>query len=133
MFHPCLDFTAGGSNATFSQNNVVAYATNFIGRPYQWGATGPDTFDCSGFVQYVYSHFGVGLSRTTYTQINEGTYVSRSDLQPGDLVFFGSSGNPHHVGMYVGDNCYIHAPRTGDYIKISPLTRSDYLTARRVN
>jgi peptidoglycan hydrolase CwlO-like protein len=117
--------------SSLSSDAVVQYASNFLGARYVWGATGPNTFDCSGFVQYVYSHFGVSLSRTTYTQINEGSYVSRDNLQPGDLVFFGS-GSPHHVGMYVGNNEYIHAPRTGDVVKISSLTRSDYMGARRV-
>ena len=125
-------YTPSRGSASFSSNSVVAFASNFLGTPYVWGASGPQYFDCSGFMQYVYGHFGVSLSRTTFTQINEGSYVPRENLQPGDLIFFGSSSNPHHVGMYVGNNSYIHAPSTGDVIKISALTRSDYLTARRV-
>ena len=119
-------------SASLSSNAIVAYASNYLGTPYVWGAAGPQYFDCSGFMQHIYNHFGVSLSRTTYTQINEGSYVPREALQPGDLIFFGSSSDPHHVGMYVGNNSYIHAPRTGDVIKISALTRGDYLTARRV-
>jgi len=119
-------------SSSLSSDSVVAYASNFLGTPYVWGATGPQYFDCSGFMQYVYAHFGVNLSRTTFTQINEGSYVPRESLQAGDLIFFGTGSNPHHVGMYVGNNSYIHAPRTGDVIKISALTRGDYLTARRV-
>jgi peptidoglycan hydrolase CwlO-like protein len=122
----------GQGTVSASANAVVAYSRKFLGIPYEWGGNGPKTFDCSGFVKYVYANFGIKISRTTYTQIKEGKYVSRDNLQPGDLVFFGSSSNPHHVGMYVGNNCYIHAPRTGDVIKISPLTRRDYLTARRI-
>jgi peptidoglycan DL-endopeptidase CwlO len=119
--------------ATASQSNLIVYASNFMGTPYVWGGSSPKPgFDCSGFMQYVYDHFGINLSRTTYTQINEGVAVSRDKLQPGDLVFFGTWGDPHHVGMYVGENSYIHAPQTGDVIKISPLTRRDYLTARRI-
>ncbi|MGH4123374.1 MAG: NlpC/P60 family protein [Clostridium sp.] len=114
-----------------NSSEVIAYAQSFMGTRYEWGATGPNTFDCSGFVQYVYAHFGVSTGRTTYDQITAGEYVSRGNLQPGDLVFFGS-GSPHHVGMYVGNNSYIHAPSTGDVVKISALTRSDYLSARRV-
>lgn len=120
-----------GSGA-FSGNDVVEYAKEFIGIPYKWGGNSPDEgMDCSGYVRYVYRYFGVYLTRTTYSQINEGMYVSRDELQPGDLVFFGY-GSPHHVGIYVGNNYYIHAPRTGDYIKISPMTRTDYMTGRRV-
>ena len=122
----------GSGSASLSSNAIVAYASNYLGTPYVWGAAGPQYFDCSGFMQHIYNHFGVSLSRTTYTQINEGSYVPREALQPGDLIFFGSSSDPHHVGMYVGNNSYIHAPRTGDVIKISALTRGDYLTARRV-
>jgi cell wall-associated NlpC family hydrolase len=114
-----------------SSNEVIAYAKTFLGTPYEWAATGPNTFDCSGFTQYVYAHFGVATGRSTYDQINAGSYVSRDNLQAGDLVLFGS-GSPHHVGIYVGNNSYIHAPRTGDVVKISQLTRSDYMTARRV-
>lgn len=115
-----------------SNSDVIAYAYNFLGIPYLWGGTSPSGFDCSGFTQYVYAHFGVGLGRTTYEQINNGSPVSRAQLQPGDLVLFGSSGNPHHVGIYVGNGMYIHAPQTGDVIKVSPLNRGDFLVGRRV-
>lgn len=114
-----------------STNAVVAYATNFLGIPYEWGGNGPNTFDCSGFVRYVFAHFGVSMTRTTYTQYLEGQYVPRDQLRPGDVIFFGS-GLPHHVGIYVGNNSYIHAPQTGDVIKISILTRGDYHSARRM-
>ena len=123
----------GTTSAPISDSNVIAYASNFLGTPYLWGGTSPSTgFDCSGFTQYVYAHFGISLGRTTYDQINDGYGVSRDALQPGDLVFFGQGGNPTHMGMYVGNNTYIHAPRTGDVIKISSMNRSDYITARRV-
>ncbi|MBZ9686274.1 NlpC/P60 family protein [Clostridium estertheticum] len=118
-------------DSSVSSNEVIAYAQTFLGTPYEWAATGPNTFDCSGFTQYVYAHFGVSTGRSTYDQITAGEFVSRENLQPGDLVFFGS-GTPHHVGIYVGNNSYIHAPSTGDVVKISALTRSDYLSARRV-
>jgi len=119
-------------NSSTSSNDIVNYASAFLGTPYVWGANGPKNFDCSGFVKYVYAHFGVSISRTTYTQIKEGSYVSKENLKPGDLIFFGTFSNPYHVAMYVGNNSYIHAPRTGDVVKISALTRSDYLTARRI-
>ncbi|NMM64826.1 glycoside hydrolase [Clostridium sp. P21] len=121
------------SNSPSDIDAVIAYATTFLGTPYVWGGTSPKPgFDCSGFTQYVCAHFGVSIGRTTYDQINDGTEVSRSSLKPGDLIFFGTASDPHHVGMYIGFGAYIHAPHTGDVIKISPLTRSDYLTARRV-
>ncbi|WP_392486309.1 NlpC/P60 family protein [Haloimpatiens sp. FM7315] len=120
------------SSGTASNSNVLSYAYKFLGVPYLWGGTSPSGFDCSGFTQYVYSNFGVSLGRTTYTQINNGAAVPRSQLQPGDLVFFGSASSPHHVGIYVGNNSYIHAPRTGDVVKVSSLTRSDFAGGRRV-
>jgi len=125
-------YTPSRGSSSLSSNAIVAYASNFLGTPYAWGANGPSSFDCSGFVKYVYAHFGVSLSRSTTTQINEGSYVARENLEPGDLIFFGASSDPHHVGMYVGNNSYIHAPSTGDVVKISALTRKDYLAARRV-
>jgi len=117
--------------SSVSSNEVIAYAESFMGTPYEWGATGPNTFDCSGFVQYVYAHFGVSTGRSTYDQITHGTFVSKENLQAGDLVFFGS-GSPHHVGIYVGNGSYIHAPHTGDVVKVSKLGRDDYMSARRV-
>lgn len=117
-------------SSSLSSDTVVAYASNFLGTPYQWGGNGPNTFDCSGFVKYVYAHFGVSLPRVASDQQGSGSPVSRGNLQPGDLVFFGSPA--HHVGIYVGNNAYMHAPRTGDVVKISPLTRGDYSGAVRV-
>ncbi|WP_411682845.1 NlpC/P60 family protein [Clostridium thailandense] len=127
---PKITLSRGGS--PISSDNVVAYASNFLGTPYLWGGTTPSGFDCSGFTQYVYRHFGISVGRTTYDQINDGVGVSRDQLQPGDLIFFGKGGNPTHMGMYVGNGAMIHAPHTGDVVKISPIDRSDYITARRV-
>lgn len=118
------------SPAEYSHDELVVYAANYLGTRYQWGGGSPSGFDCSGFTKYVFSHFGVSLKRRAIEQSREGQAVSRSDLQPGDLVFFGSP--VHHVGIYVGNNSFIHAPQTGDYVKISPLTRGDYAGARRM-
>lgn len=125
-------YTPSRGSIPISNNAVIAYASNFLGTPYLWGGTTPAGFDCSGFTQYVYRHFGVTIGRTTYDQINDGYAVSRDALEPGDLIFFGSSGNPTHVGIYVGNDMYINAPHTGDVVKIASINRYDYLTARRV-
>jgi peptidoglycan DL-endopeptidase CwlO len=97
---------------------ILNEAYKHLGAKYVWGATGPDTFDCSGFTSYVYKHAaGMDISRTTYTQIDVGQPVSQDQLKPGDLVF------PHagHVGIYVGNGQMIHAPQTGEVIKVSPV------------
>lgn len=124
----------GEETASLSSDALIAYASEFLGTPYVWGANGPKSFDCSGFTRYVFAHFGVRLPRVSRDQAQTGTYVSRENLQPGDLVFFKKGSAPvHHVGIYVGNGSYIHAPRTGDVVKISTLSsRSDYAWARRV-
>lgn len=116
---------------SISSDEVVVYASKFLGTPYAWGANGTEYFDCSGFTKYVYAHFGVKLPRVSRDQAQTGTYVSRGNLEAGDLVFFGSP--THHVGIYVGNDSYIHAPRTGDVVKISSLSsRSDFTHGRSV-
>lgn len=116
-----------------SGDEAVRIAKAYIGTPYVWGGTTPKGFDCSGFVQYVYRQMGVSINRVAADQANNGVYVAKEDLQPGDLVFFKKSGRAiHHVGMYVGNGQYIHAPSTGRSICIENLTRSDYYTARRI-
>ncbi|MCY6960218.1 C40 family peptidase [Clostridium brassicae] len=123
----------GTPPASSSGSAIVSYAYGFQGCRYVWGATGPNTFDCSGFTQYVFAHFGIRIPRVSRDQAEVGAYVSKGSLQPGDLVFFGK-GSIHHVGIYVGNGCYIHAPKTGDVVKISSLAgRSDYSHARRVS
>ncbi len=120
-------------NSKVSSNAIIAYASNFLGRPYKWGGNGPNSFDCSGFTKYVFAHFGIKIPRVSRDQARAGKYVPKSQLQAGDLVFFAKPGKPvHHVGIYVGNNSMIHAPQTGDVVKISSLSRrSDYYTARR--
>lgn len=119
------------------RQRVVNIANQYIGVPYKWGGMSPEGFDCSGFVQYVYKQYGITLPRTTAQQPDVGTAVDKSELQPGDLVFFRGS-QPHsngigHVGIYIGNDQFIHAPSTGDVVKISKLSsRKDYKTARRI-
>jgi cell wall-associated NlpC family hydrolase len=99
---------------------VVGIAMRYLGIPYKWGGASPSTgFDCSGFTQYVFAQIGVSLPHYTGAQWNMGTPVSRSQLEPGDLVFFNGLG---HMGIYVGGGNFIHAPHTGDVVKISPLS-----------
>ena len=108
--------------------NILAYAKNFIGVPYRYGGSSPSGFDCSGFVKFVYSYFGVNLPRTSYSQMQSGYAVSLDSLMPGDLLFFRGGG---HVGIYAGNNTYIHAPQTGRTVSIDPLDRT-VIAARRI-
>jgi len=112
---------------------VVGIAMRYLGTPYVWGGSGPGGFDCSGLVAYVYAQVGVSLPHYTGAQWSVGVPVSRSDLQPGDLVFFNGLG---HVGIYIGGGQFIHAPHSGDVVKISSLSDSwyaaTYMGARRV-
>lgn len=103
---------------TGSGNNVVSFAESLIGVPYVYGGTTPSGFDCSGFVQYVYSHFGVNLPRTTTQQENCGTQIPVSQAQPGDLYFWGNKGSAYHVAICVGNGKYIAAPEPGQSVSI---------------
>ena len=118
------------------KSDVVKCAYKLIGKPYVYGASGPNEFDCSGLTQYVYKSTGKNISRTTYTQVKEGVEVSKKDLKPGDLVFFNTSSYMSHVGIYVGNGSFIHAPRTGKPVTISTLNEGYYCerfaTARRI-
>lgn len=114
-------------------SQIVAYALSLQGTPYVYGATGPDSFDCSGFVQYVYKKHGIYLGRTTGDQVHEGIPVSLGNIQPGDLVLFGSPSSPHHVGIYIGGGDYVHAPHSGDVVRVASLSnRWDTVTVRRI-
>jgi cell wall-associated NlpC family hydrolase len=112
---------------------VVGVALQYLGTPYVWGASGPGAFDCSGFTAYVYAQVGVYLPHNAAAQYGYGTPVSRDQLEPGDLVFFDGLG---HVGLYIGNGQFVHAPHTGDVVKISSLSDSwyaaTYVGARRL-
>ena len=98
---------------------VVGIAMRYLGVPYVWGGSTPRGFDCSGFVAYVFAQIGVSLPHSSYAMFGMGTPVSISQLQPGDLVFFSGAG---HMGIYIVGGQFIHAPHTGDVVKISSLS-----------
>ncbi|WP_329301285.1 NlpC/P60 family protein [Streptomyces sp. NBC_00659] len=107
-----------GSTATDSSSKAaeaLAFARAQVGKPYVWGATGPDSYDCSGLTQAAWNAAGVSLPRVTYDQVNAGTTVSLADARPGDLVFFYD--DISHVGLYIGDGMMIHAPKPGAYVR----------------
>ncbi|MGH4122912.1 MAG: SH3 domain-containing protein [Clostridium sp.] len=124
-------------NTTATGNNLVSYSNKFLGTPYIWGGETPAKFsttgkylsggfDCSGLVQYIYKNFGMNLPRTTMEQVDIGATVNINNLESGDLVFFTTnSAEPSqvsHVGIYIGNNKFIHCPKPGDVVKISELT-----------
>ncbi|MFF9283735.1 C40 family peptidase [Streptomyces griseosporeus] len=112
--------TSGGTSASDSSyatkaDKALAFARAQVGKPYVWGATGPDSYDCSGLTQAAWKAAGVDLPRTTYDQVNAGTTVPLSQAQPGDLVFFYD--DVTHVGLYIGNGMMIHAPKPGAYVR----------------
>lgn len=120
-------------------SQVVASAKNYLGCKYVYGGNGPSTFDCSGFVKYIYAQFGYPLNRTATDQLENGISVEKSALLPGDLVFFRSSGTVKpvsHVGMYVGEGSFIHASTNQYQVRIDNLDSGYYSSifvgARRV-
>lgn len=128
-----------GSAASLSAGErVVQIAEQYLGIPYVYGGSTPAGFDCSGFTSYVFKQLGYSLYRSSYQQINNGVPVSKSELQPGDLLLFKRQGASriHHVGIYVGDGMMIHSPQTGDVIKytsiVSGYYNNCYYAARRI-
>jgi len=106
------------------QQRIVGYARHLIGIRYSYGGTSPTSgFDCSGFTRFVYAHFGIDLPHYSGAQFGIGRRVSRGRLLPGDLVFFDGLG---HVGIYVGDGRFIHAPHTGTQVRVDRLWGSGY-------
>jgi cell wall-associated NlpC family hydrolase len=122
-----------GSPPPSTHGGVVGIAMRYLGTPYVWGGSSPSTgFDCSGFVMYVYSQVGISLPHNAAMQYGYGSPVSRSNLQPGDIVFFNGLG---HNGIYIGGNQFIHSPHTGDVVKISSITdwyASTFVGGRRL-
>ncbi len=136
-----LSATSSGSTSTSSSvDKVISYAKSLLGKPYVWGAQGPSSFDCSGYTYYVFKNSAnITLPRVSQDQSNYGTYVSRSNLRAGDLVFFDTSGandgNVSHVGIYLGNNQFIHASSSKKKVVISEMTSyysEAFVRARRV-
>jgi cell wall-associated NlpC family hydrolase len=125
----------GGTIPGDRYGSVVSIAMQYHGVKYVWGGASPSGFDCSGFVMYVFAQVGISLPHYTVAQWNypDSVSVPRSELQPGDLVFFAGLG---HVGIYVGNGQFIHAPHTGDVVRIDSLSegwyRSEYDGAKRI-
>jgi len=112
---------------------VVGIAMQYLGVPYRWGGADPSGFDCSGFSMYVYAKVGVSLPHHAASQYGMGSPVSKDQLEPGDLVFFNGLG---HMGIYIGGGQFVHAPHSGDVVKVSSLSDSWYaqtwVGARRI-
>ena len=128
----------GTNTANSAGARVVQIAEQFLGLPYVYGGSTPAGFDCSGFTSYVFKQLGYSLYRSSYQQINNGIPVSKSELQPGDLLLFKKQGASriHHVGIYVGNGMMIHSPQTGDVIKYTSIVtgyyNNCYYAARRI-
>jgi peptidoglycan DL-endopeptidase CwlO len=134
---PAPSSSSGGSSGSSApppatHSSVVSIALQYLGVPYVWGGASPSGFDCSGLTMYAYAKVGVYLPHNAAMQYGMGTPVSRSQLAPGDLVFFNGLS---HVGMYIGGGRFVHAPHTGDVVKISSLSEywyaATYVGARR--
>ena len=114
---PTASTSTATSTASASASAITSYALTFLGVPYVWGGTTPSGFDCSGYVQYVYSHFGISVGRTTYPQQYAGTKISVASAQAGDLYFWGSYGSAYHVAIALGGGQYVMAPAPGQVVK----------------
>ncbi|MDR3563867.1 MAG: NlpC/P60 family protein [Negativicutes bacterium] len=126
-----------GLNDSRKAQQLVIFAKQFIGVPYVWAGRSPAGFDCSGFISYVFDHFGVALPRMADEQFESGLAVNRRDLQVGDLVFFSTyEPGPSHVGIYIGSGQFIHASSGANEVTITPMAKQyyveRYLGARRV-
>ena len=128
------------TSTSTSVSKVISYAKKLLGKPYVWGAEGPSSFDCSGFTCYVFKNAAnINLPRVSKDQSNYGTYVKKSDLREGDLIFFDTSGendgNVSHVGIYLGNNQFIHCSSSKGQVVISEMSSyytKAYVNARRV-
>lgn len=118
-----------GTTTTVTGNKIVDFAKNYLGVPYRWGGASPSGFDCSGFVYYVFNNVGISLPRSLAQQQNMGVAVAKSDLQPGDVVYFQNTYTTgiSHVGIYVGGGKFIHAPSSGKVVSYADLNSNYYI------
>ena len=121
--------SSSSSSGTTTGSKIVAKAKQYLGVPYKWGGTDPSGFDCSGFVYYVLRSQGINVSRTQTAMYSQGTPVAKSNLQPGDVVFFQNTykAGLSHVGIYVGDGQFIHAPSSGKVVSYANLYTDYYI------
>lgn len=101
---------------------IARLSHRYLGTPYVWAGTTPSGFDCSGFVRFLYAHYGMDLPHSSYAQWELGQHVARSDLRPGDIVFFGTG----HVGIWLGNGRFIHSPHTGTVVSINSIRTGWY-------
>lgn len=134
-----VTYTKPSTSSTTNKkiDTVVSTVKAQVGKPYVYGAAGPNSFDCSGLTYYSYKKAGVYLNRSSRDQASNGKHVSKSNLKPGDLIFFNSGTNSiRHVGMYVGNNKFVHSPSPGKTVRYESLSTSyyvkGYVTARRI-
>jgi cell wall-associated NlpC family hydrolase len=128
-----------GTISDDTMNELVMYAMSLADTPYHFGGKTPDNgFDCSGFVDHVFHHsLGISLPRTSHEISQVGTFVKREQLRPGDLVFYNTQHSAYsHVGIYVGENKFVHAPKTGSQIRVEKMNEKYWLNryngARRI-
>ncbi|MDZ4232419.1 MAG: C40 family peptidase [Dietzia sp.] len=123
-----VEFAAPAPQISTGQRILDAASTR-VGSPYVWGATGPNSFDCSGLTSWAYKEAGISIPRTSQAQIGGGTQVSKADLQPGDIVAFYSGAS--HVGIYAGNGQVVHAPYSGTSVSYAPVDSMPFYGATR--
>jgi len=131
LFGSLLVSTAGSADAATTGAAIVQEASHHRGQAYQYGASGPTRFDCSGFTLYVFSRFGKRLPHSSSAQYSAVRHIAKSSKQPGDLIFFrSSSGSIYHVGIYAGNGKMWHSPKSGDVVRLAALYSSNYVVGR---
>ncbi|MEU8353483.1 C40 family peptidase, partial [Streptomyces sp. NPDC048845] len=123
------DSGATAPDSTKAQQ-AIDFARSQIGKPYVWGASGPNSYDCSGLTQAAWKAAGVSLPRTTYDQVETGTTVGKAAMRPGDLIFFYD--DISHVGLYIGDGQMIHAPKPGANVRVESVDTMPFHSAVRL-